>query len=484
MTILCKGPALALTLIGAGLVLSHSISGDLPRGPSSAGAAMSAPESMAVAPTSQEAGAGSAAEETGDLLVKFRPESGLGPALANMLVGAEEVGRIDSLGVVKLKTGPGMPPDAAARFYQGLPIVEYAEPNYRVQAAAAPDDPLYALRQQGYYSVIEAPQAWDLQAGSPSIVVAVLDTGVDVDHPDLKDQIWRNPNEVPDNGIDDDHNGCVDDVNGCNFVDPEDVDQSCDTNGPAPNNQIQDDDGHGTFVAGVIGAGTDNSLGVAGGGRGVSVMPVKVLDCTGTGTVADVAAGIVYAAKMGASVINLSFGGEDDSSILRDAVQRAYDNLATVLVAPTGNEGTRGVFYPARYPEVVAVAALGLNSADSRASFSNWGPEVEVAAPGVEIVSTVPPELCGERWECFDGQPYAPGSGSSFASAHVSALAGLMLSRNPLLTPDELREIIRATAIPLPDGLNSNWDGAGRIQMMAALKDVPYRIGVAGVNKG
>jgi subtilisin family serine protease len=482
MTTLRRGLALALTLTGAGFVLSYSFAGGLFRGPSGAGAAVSAPESMAVAPTSQGAGVG--AEEAGDLLVKFKPQSGLGQALANMLVGAEEVGRIDSLGVVKLKTGPGMTPDTAASFYQGLPIVEYAEPNYRVRAAAAPDDPLYTLRQQGYYSVIEAPQAWDLQLGSPSIVVAVLDTGVDVDHPDLKDQIWRNPGELPDNGIDDDHNGCVDDVNGCNFVDPEDVEPSCDEGDPTPNNQIGDDDGHGTFVAGVIGAGTDNSLGVAGGGQGVSVMPVRVLDCTGTGTVADVAAGIVYAAKMGASVINLSFGGEEDSSVLRDAVRRAYGDLATVLVAPTGNEGTRGVFYPARYSEVVAVAALELNSADSRASFSNWGPEVEVAAPGVEIVSTVPPELCGDRWVCFDGQPYASGSGSSFASAHVSALAGLMLSRNPLLAPDELREIISDTAIPLPDGVTSNWDGAGRIQMMAALQGVPYRIGVAGVNKG
>lgn len=476
-----RGALLALTLAVLAFVFSPSQAG----GPSGAGAAVRAVASATGGPVGEGEAAGSEGSPAAadELLVKFRPHSGFAVALANKIVGSEEIGRIESLGVMRVRVGQALPLSEAQRYYEALPQVEYAEPNYRLRAAETPDDPLYVAQQQTYYDLIEAPDAWDIELGDPSVVVAILDTGVDVSHADLRDQIRQNDGEVAGNGIDDDGNGCVDDVFGCNFVDPDNADPSCEPGLATPNNRIEDDEGHGTFVAGVVGAGTNNSLGVAGGARGVSLLPVKVLDCTGAGTVADVAAGVMYAARMGASVINLSFGGEEDSVTLQDAITKANDLFGIVLVAPTGNEGTQGVFYPARYREVMAVAASGLNSPDAKASFSNWGPGVDVAAPGVQIVSTVPFALCGKGWTCIGGQPYAPSSGSSYAAAHVSALAALMLSINSLLTPEQVRQIMRGTALRLPDGPNLNWDGAGRIRMSRALSYVPFSIGVAGVTK-
>lgn len=468
---------LALTLLVLGLSATQSYVGDVSGEPPNARAAVDAADGASPGGTTETPPA------AGELLVKFRPQGRFAGSLANKLIGAEEVGHINSLGVTRLRVGESTPLATATRFYEELSLVEYAEPNYVVHAADVPDDPLYATHQRPYYNLIEAAGAWDVESDGASVIVAVLDTGIDVYHPDLQSQVWRNKGEVPANGVDDDGNDCVDDINGCNFVNPDNIDDSCVPGPPVPNNAIEDENGHGTFVAGIIGAATDNGIGVASGAGGVTLLPVKVLDCAGTGTVADVAAGIVYAAEMGASVINLSFGGEEDSFTLHAAVERAHDLMGTVLVSPAGNEGKEGVFFPARYPEVIAVAASGLNSPDDKAIFSNWGPEVDVAAPGVRIVSTVPSALCGMRWVCLNGESYSISSGSSYASAHVSALAALIRSQNPVLAPDDVREVIKSTARPLPDGPTSDWDGAGRIRMNGAVHHVPFSIGIAGVTK-
>ena len=319
-------------------------------------------------------------------------------------VGGQEEGRLEELGVVRLRLREGLSLEKALEFYSRMPGVDYAEPNYRLKAEFVPNDPLYAA-QRWYYNLTEAPQAWDVEQGKPSVIVAVLDSGVDVTHPDLRDRIWRNPGEGVPNGIDDDGNGCVDDVHGCNFVEPEDADPSCGPQPTSPSNQVADDSGHGTFVAGIIGATGNNGIGVIGVAPGVTLMPVKVLDCTGAGTTADAAAGILYAARMGAQVINLSFGGAETSRTLQEAIVTATGTFGAVVVAASGNQGTQGVTYPARYRQVIAVGASDRNSPDARASFSNWGPEVDVVAPGIDLVSTVPQALCDGHWYCPGASP-------------------------------------------------------------------------------
>jgi subtilisin family serine protease len=236
-------------------------------------------------------------------------------------------------------------------------------------------------------------------------------------------------------------------------------------------------------VTGIIAATGNNGIGVIGGAPGVTLLPVKVLDCTGAGTTADAAAGVLYAARMGAQVINMSFGGVDPSQTLQEAITTATATYGAVVVAASGNQGVEGVTYPARYPQVIAVGASDRNSPEGRASFSNWGPEVDVVAPGVDLVSTVPQALCGGSWFCPGGQPYSVASGTSFAVAQVAALAALIRSHSPTLSIYELQFTIRATAEPLPDDGTPGWAGAGRIRMRAALDTVLFRMGAPGVTK-
>ncbi len=417
-----------------------------------------------------------------ELLLRIDPAVG-GLAERFMLnVAGHEESRLDELGVVRLRLREGLSLEDAVDLYERMPGVDYAEPNYRIQAQFVPNDPFFGA-QRWYYNLVEAPQAWDIERGEPYVVVGVLDSGVDVTHPDLRDRIWHNPGEGVPNGIDDDNNGCIDDEYGCSFLDPEDADASCGPVPDPPSGQIADDSGHGTFVAGIIGATGDNGLGVVGAAHGVTILPVKVLDCTGGGTTADAAAGILYAARMGAQVINLSFGGSQPSSTLQEAVVTATETFGAVVVAASGNQGSYGVTYPARYWQVIAVGASDHNSVDARAPFSNWGPEVDVAAPGADLVSTVPQALCDGRWSCPGNMPYSVASGTSFASAQVAALAALIRSHSPTLSASAVQFIIRATAWPLPDEAALGWAGAGRIRMHRALEVTLFRLGVPGAVK-
>ncbi len=418
----------------------------------------------------------------GELLVRYRQGT---PAFARRfmtaLVASSETG-IGELGVLRLRLRPGLSVAEAAAAYRAMPGVEFAEPNYVYRAADVPDDPLYVF-QRWYYDLVEAPRAWDVETGDASVVVAILDSGIDASHPDLADKLWQNVGETAGDGIDNDGNGCVDDVNGCNFLTPTEADPSCGSSPPALTGQIDDDAGHGTFVAGIIGAATSNGQGVASVARGVRILPVKILDCTGAGSAADAAQGLLYALRMGAQVINFSFGGDQDSITLAEAVRLGHEEFGAVMVAASGNEGVEGVTYPARYTTVIAVGASDRNSPDGRAPFSNWGPAVDVAAPGVDLVSSVPARLCGTRWSCISALPYARASGTSFAAPQVAALAALLLSRSPTMTPREVAKAIIDTALPLPDGNAPGWDGAGRVRMWRALLAVTFHLGAPGAAK-
>jgi subtilisin family serine protease len=384
---------------------------------------------------------------------------------------------------VRLELVRGEGVDTAVGRIGRLPGVVHVEPNLRLQDAGPVFDDTFYGAQDAYLELIDAPAAWSITQGDAAVVVAVLDSGIDKTHPDLSGKIWTNPLEVPGNGLDDDENGCVDDVNGCNFVTPLTGDPSC----PAPQaNVVTDDNGHGTFVAGIIGAVANNTAGVSGAAPGVTVMPVKILDCLGGGSAADAAKGLLYAAKAGARVANISFSGNGESATLSAAIHEAHDRYGMIIVAASGNDGTEGVTFPARLPEAIAVGSSGAPAGPNlRSSFSDWGPEVDVVAPGLDIVSTVPLELCEGRdavhWHCLNGEPYANASGTSFAAPLVSSLAALIVSKNPNLNPETVRWMILRAATNLPDGDTPGWDGAGRIRMRAALELQRYQIGSPGV---
>ncbi len=396
----------------------------------------------------------------GEMLVKFKlplPPGAVG--VIHGLAGGAEMEYVPALGLHRIRLPEGVDVQQAATIYNALPWVEYAEPNYIVRAAITPDDPSYPVDQAWYYDLINAPAGWDIERGRLAIIVAVLDTGADLDHPDLESKIWTNGRETPGNGLDDDLNGCIDDVHGCNFVTV------------PPSNDPSDDHGHGTMIAGIVGADSNNGQGVAGVAWGVTVLPVKVLDKTGTGSASDVAQGIIYAAKSGAQVINLSMARPSPSRALEEAVKQAHNTYGAILVAAAGNEGQGAVGYPAAYLEVIAVSAFDHGDPNSRASFSNWGPQVSVAAPGVDVFST---HLNGG---------YARGQGTSFASAFVSGLVALLLSQDSTRTDDDVRALLRISADDLPDGATPNWDGWGRLNLGKALNSQAHQAILPGLVK-
>jgi len=310
-----------------------------------------------------------------------------------------------------------------------------------------PNDPNYPT-QGAYLNRLEMPAAWDFTTGRPEVVIAILDTGVYLNHPDLAAGIWTNPLEIPDNGIDDDGNGFIDDIHGWNF--------------PDGNNQIYDDYSHGTHVAGIAAARINNMTGIAGMAGDATIMPVDVFNHR-IGTYEDLIRAIIYATDNGARVINMSLGATSYSRGEEAAVDYAW-NHGAVVVAAAGNTGRNTYHYPAAHPNAIAVAAT--NSLDNLCGFSTRGDFVDVAAPGcgdgdkiLGIWSTVP---TGYGWL----------QGTSMASPHVAGLAGLLFSLNPQLTNAEVRELIEKNV----DDLGATgWDpyfGNGRINARKALAAV------------
>jgi len=390
----------------------------------------------------------------GQVVVRFR-EYTAGPGLTQQrgALRARSIKSIPQLGADVLR----VPVGEERLWVEQLgrrPDVAYAELNYRVRALEVPDDERWP--EQWALPVVQAPQAWDVTHCAGTLV-AVLDSGGYLTHPDLATVWWNNPGEEPGNGVDDDGNGKVDDVYGWHFF------HVCDDSDCAPSEDalVEDDNGHGTHVAGIIAAETGNGIGVAGASWGARVMLVKVLDASGDGYYSDVAAGIRYAADNGARVINLSFGGDERSQLLQDAVDYAYQRGA-LLVGAAGNDGQE-VDYPGACQNVVAVAAT--DSSDSRLSLSSNGPEVDIAAPGESIVSTwLRPAMYWYR------------RGTSMAAPHVSAAAALLWSWEPGLSPVEVQQRLESGADDVNADAYPGWDrylGAGRLNMYRTLTGLP-----------
>jgi thermitase len=311
------------------------------------------------------------------------------------------------------------------RYFQNWQV-QYAEPHYlyltndqtSTQLVTKPNDQLYS-RYQWNLPIIDTEVGWNVGKGSDKVIVAVVDTGVDVDHPDLKGRLLTGYNVIK------------------------------------PDSPPMDDVGHGTHVSGVISALVNNGEGVAGMTWYNPIMPVKVLDETGAGNTYNVAQGIIWAADHGAKVINMSLGNYADANFLHDAIRYAYDK-DIVLIAASGNDNTEDPGYPAAYPEVFAVAAA--DSSKKKATFSNFGDYIDVTAPGVNIASTYP------------HNQYAALSGTSMASPHVTALAALIRSTNPKLKNTEVMEIMRSTAEDLGTKGKDKYFGFGQIDVNRALQ--------------
>ena len=352
--------------------------------------------------------------------------------------------------IYKIELEEGQSAEQAVAEYKQNPDVEYAELNYIVHTATSPDDPYYnkqwALNNTGQpYPIsgggsnsgtvdadIDAPEAWNIYTGGSETIVAVIDTGVDYTHRDLAGNMWT------------DANGRF----GYDFV-----------NG---DNDPMDDNGHGTHCSGIITARGNNGLDVAGACWNVRIMAVKFLDATGSGTLDNAVSATYYAVDNGADVLSNSWGSIYIYSVLYDAIYYAYSQGA-IVVAAAGNDNSSSHSYPANYDHVISVAAT--DSRDQKASFSNYGEWIDIAAPGVDILS-----LRGHNTDMYAGSSgYTPGdrfvpygnpdatmyiaSGTSMACPYVSGACALMLSVDPLLTSEEADDILAETADPIADGI-------------------------------
>ncbi|MCI5058636.1 MAG: PKD domain-containing protein, partial [Flavobacteriales bacterium] len=326
-----------------------------------------------------------------------------------------------------------------------LQEVDYAEPVPLFRTTYTPNDlgnQSGSPNQWGLYQ-IDAQDAWDITLGDPTVLVAIVDDAVDIDHEDLNPVIWTNTAEIPNNGIDDDGNGRVDDVNG--------YDVANNDNDPRPDNSQMT---HGTHVAGISGAATDNNKGVASIGAGVTILPVKAT--YSAGFVTDGYEGITYAANNGAHVINCSWGGSSSSSTGQNVITTAY-NQGSIIVAAAGNNNVSSPFYPAAFTNVISVAST--TTGDIKSSFSNYGSTVDISAPGSSIYATVP------------NNGYSNKSGTSMASPMVAGLVGLIYSVDPTLSKTDVENCLLNTADDI-DPVNPSYAGqlgSGRINAEQAL---------------
>ncbi len=403
---------------------------------------------------------------SGEVLVAFHagvPQDRSEAARAEL--GATTIQTFQEIRLQRWKLPPSMSVSDAVRRLATNPGVRYAEPNYVVNALAIPNDPLrndlwglHNLGQTGGTNDadIDALEAWDVQTGSSSIVVGVVDTGIDYTHEDLAGNIWTNPGEDLDgngvvdptdfNGVDDDANGKIDDLRGWDCRNED--------------NDPMDDHNHGTHVAGTIGARGNNGIGVVGVSWNVKLMPLKFLGTGGSGSTTDAIECINYAASFvdanGNKIVRVtsnSWGGGRRSKALQDAIAKS----GALFVAAAGNSGSSSKMYPAGYDldNIISVAATDHN--DALASFSNFGSDwVDLGAPGVGVLSSI------------RNNGYQSFSGTSMATPHASGVAALLMAHFPAMTNAEVKTAILNTVDPLPS-LQGKTVTGGRLNAARAL---------------
>lgn len=363
---------------------------------------------------------------------------------------------------------------AAMEELRQSPDVLYVEPNLPIYLQAAPTDPMYPRHYglenngQAYWVTsststngtpgadINWRPAWDAGLPTNDVIVAVIDTGVDVNHEDLAGRIWTNSGEIPGNGIDDDLNGYIDDVYGWSLVEA--------------NNSVVDDNGHGTHVAGSIAAAVNNGVGLVGVNPHARIMTLRIFDSSGRGSSADGIGAILYAVQNGAKIINNSWGGYGYLQALADAVLYASEQGAVVVCA-AGNSNTSIPMYPASYPGAISIAATDAN--DDRAYFSNYGGSVDLAAPGVAILSLLSGNADLGATRTISNK-FAVLSGTSMASPHAAGAFSLLYAAYPGLDPWIYQRVMQRAANTnfYSRPANTNFIGrlgTGRIDVHAAL---------------
>ena len=439
-----------------------------------------------------------------EILIRYKQTTGV-PSLSARQVESEmrlsPVKVNNDVGVHRYRLPDGVSVADALRRLNNDPRIDYAEPNGIYYLHQTTNDTFYdnyngvsTDLQKWYFGGIgsddnlNAEAGWDLETGNSNVVIAIIDTGVLLSHPDIAGNLWSNPGEVPGNGVDDDGNGFVDDVNGWDFYSGDnnpnpDFGDGIDNDG---NGRADDGTFHGTFSASCAGAVGNDGTGVAGAAWDCQLMAVKIFTDDGGAFLSDIVDGITYAANNGADVINMSFGG-GFSSAVQSAVNFAHSR-GVVQVASAGNSNSSSPQYPASLGFVISVGAGdsgsglagGSGDLDGRASFSQYGTAaVDVVAAGADIVGASAGSVAGGN----PGQAFwVLSSGTSFSGPIVAGLAALCISRsNDLgagLDNDDIEALIQNTAVNLPDDPNdspnggSSWDNHGRVDFFAALNSI------------
>ncbi|MEC9026074.1 MAG: S8 family serine peptidase, partial [Candidatus Neomarinimicrobiota bacterium] len=363
--------------------------------------------------------------------------------------------------IYRVRYSDNISPDIVAKQFQSLNNVLYCEPRYIQYETTVPNDPYYS--NQWHLPVINASQAWNITTGDTNVIIAIVDDAIDLDHEDLADNIFTNWAEYHGtDGVDDDFNGYVDDVHGWDFAE----------NNNDPNPAI-DNQTHGTHVAGCASAVTNNGVGVAAPGWKCKILPLKFSNDNSGSLSGDNAAAIIYAADMGATLTNNSYGGGGYSNYDRDAFLYAYE-LGTLSLTSAGNSDENEPSYPAAYSNVLSVASTA--SGDYKSGFSTYHLSVDISSPGSGILSAYP------------NNDYASASGTSMASPVAAGVAGLIKSNFPDLTASELAIRLSATADNIYD-INPEYYlllGSGRVNANSAVtysdnqfNTIPIRMGLA-----
>ncbi len=405
----------------------------------------------------------------GEIVFKLKPSEALSEEYSLEQLDSFSLDKLNEQPIVRAKLPEGVGVKEALAALRSDPSVAYAEPNAvyslpdftetELPAEGTLDSPepndldrrLWGLKNTGRRggtagADINATEAWKTTIGDKKYgpLIAVIDTGIDYKHPDLADNMWTNPGEVPNDGIDNDGNGVIDDVHGYNAF--------------AQTGDPMDDHSHGTHCAGTIAAVGDNGHGIVGVNWEANLMAVKIFDSRGNTSLDAILRGLDYAAKMGADITNNSWGDSSPSEAIKDAFGRMDETVHFAAAGNNRNNNDYRNYYPCGHdlPNIVAVAATDRN--DKKPVFSNYGLRtVHVAAPGAEILSTV-----------ADGS-YGVYSGTSMASPHVAGVAGLLLTEFPELTPQQVKERLIYNSDPVP-ALSRASQSRGRINAARTLE--------------